>query len=491
MRLNLSSQIAFNKVPEEYYHPRSAVERSELTRREKIPTDIFPKMEEGAQAIVDAVEKLIKQKDSDGRMCVLGLGTGTSLTPIYEEMVRRYEAGQLSFHNVIVFNAYEYYPLKPDDKNSCIRQLHARLLDRVDIAPQNIFSPDSTINQNYVLNYCRQYEQRINSCGGIDVMLLGIGRMGNIATNEPGSTVTSTSRLILLDPVAREEMSMSFASQDLVPPCCITMGIATILKARKIYLTAWGESKADIIQKTVEEHVSDSIPASFLQRITLLKQRLVEIEKQKTTQRKNRGRLIRVALVGYTNVGKSTIMNLLAKSEVFAENKLFATLDTTVRKVVIENLPFLLADTVGFIRKLPTDLVDSFKSTLDEVREADLLVHVVDISHPDFEEQIEVVNTTLKELGASDKPMMMIFNKIDNYSWVEKEEDDLTPATRENITLDELRRTWMAKLGDSCLFISAKERENIDEMRDVLYKRVRELHVQKYPYNDFLYPTED
>ena len=229
----------------------------------------------------------------------------------------------------------------------------------------------------------------------------------------------------------------------------------------------------------------------ILQRITLLKQRLVEIEKQKTTQRKNRGRLIRVALVGYTNVGKSTTMNLLAKSEVFAENKLFATLDTTVRKVVIENLPFLLADTVGFIRKLPTDLVDSFKSTLDEVREADLLVHVVDISHPDFEEQIEVVNTTLKELGASDKPMMIIFNKIDNYHWVEKEEDDLTPATRENITLDELRRTWMAKLGDSCLFISAKERMNIDEMREALYKRVRELHVQKYPYNDFLYPTED
>lgn len=229
----------------------------------------------------------------------------------------------------------------------------------------------------------------------------------------------------------------------------------------------------------------------ILQRITLLKQRLAEIEKQKTTQRKNRGRLIRVALVGYTNVGKSTIMNLLAKSEVFAENKLFATLDTTVRKVVIENLPFLLADTVGFIRKLPTDLVDSFKSTLDEVREADLLVHVVDISHPDFEEQIEVVNSTLKELGASDKPMMIIFNKIDNYHWVEKEEDDLTPITRENITLDDLRRTWMAKLGDSCLFISAKKRENIDEMREVLYKRVRELHVQKYPYNDFLYPTED
>ena len=229
----------------------------------------------------------------------------------------------------------------------------------------------------------------------------------------------------------------------------------------------------------------------ILQRITLLKQRLAEIEKQKTTQRKNRGRLIRAALVGYTNVGKSTIMNLLAKSEVFAENKLFATLDTTVRKVVIENLPFLLADTVGFIRKLPTDLVDSFKSTLDEVREADLLIHVVDISHPDFEEQIEVVNATLKDLGASDKPMMMIFNKIDNYHWVEKEADDLTPATRENITLAELRRTWMARMGDSCLFISAKEKLNIDEMRTAIYKRVRELHVQKYPYNDFLYPTED
>lgn len=229
----------------------------------------------------------------------------------------------------------------------------------------------------------------------------------------------------------------------------------------------------------------------ILQRITLLKQRLAEIEKQKTTQRKNRGRLIRAALVGYTNVGKSTIMNLLAKSEVFAENKLFATLDTTVRKVVIENLPFLLADTVGFIRKLPTDLVDSFKSTLDEVREADLLIHVVDISHPDFEEQIEVVNSTLKDLEASDKPIMMIFNKIDNYHWVEKEADDLTPTTRENITLDELRRTWMARMGDSCLFISAKEKLNIDEMRTAIYNRVRELHVQKYPYNDFLYPTED
>ena len=226
----------------------------------------------------------------------------------------------------------------------------------------------------------------------------------------------------------------------------------------------------------------------ILQRITLLKQRLEEIDKQKNTQRKNRGRMIRVALVGYTNVGKSTIMNLLSKSEVFAENKLFATLDTTVRKVVIDNLPFLLADTVGFIRKLPTDLVDSFKSTLDEVREADLLLHVVDISHPDFEEQIQVVEKTLSDLGCSEKPSMIIFNKIDNYHWIEKDEDDLTPETRENIALEDLEKTWMARLNDNCLFISAKAKINIDEFRRTLYTKVRELHVQKYPYNDFLYP---
>jgi GTP-binding protein HflX len=231
----------------------------------------------------------------------------------------------------------------------------------------------------------------------------------------------------------------------------------------------------------------------ILHRITLLKQRLQEIDQQKTTQRKNRGRLIRVALVGYTNVGKSTMMNLLSKSEVFAENKLFATLDTTVRKMTIENLPFLLADTVGFIRKLPTHLVDSFKSTLDEVREADLLVHVVDISHPDFEEQIRVVETTLKELGCAETPAMIVFNKIDAYTWVEKEADDLTPATKENVSLDELKKTWMSRLGHylECVFISAKEKENIDELRDILYKRVRELHVQKYPYNDFLYQDYD
>ena len=229
----------------------------------------------------------------------------------------------------------------------------------------------------------------------------------------------------------------------------------------------------------------------ILQRITLLKQRLAEIDKQKTTQRKNRGRLIRVALVGYTNVGKSTMMNLLAKSDVFAENKLFATLDTTVRKMTIDNLPFLLADTVGFIRKLPSDLVESFKSTLDEVREADLLVHVVDISHPDFEEQIRVVEQTLSELGCAETPSLMVFNKIDAYRWTPQDDDDLTPPKKENISLADLQKTWMAKMQGECLFISAREKQNIDELREVLYKKVRELHVQKYPYNDFLYTIEE
>jgi len=267
-------------------------------------------------------------------------------------------------------------------------------------------------------------------------------------------------------------------------------------------------------------------------RMALLKQRLADIDTQKTTQRKSRGRLIRVALVGYTNVGKSTLMNLLSKSDIFAENKLFATLDTTVRKVIIDNLPFLLSDTVGFIRKLPTDLVESFKSTLDEVREADLLLHVVDISHPDFEDQIKVVENTLADLGAADKPQIIVFNKIDAYTWVEKEADDLTPRTKENIPLDELMNTWMARLGSEKLkvksensgaqedesgiksftvnedlkiiptevekgsilgsfFISAKTKANMEEFREVLYKKVREMHVQKYPYNDFLYANYD
>ena len=229
----------------------------------------------------------------------------------------------------------------------------------------------------------------------------------------------------------------------------------------------------------------------ILNRMSLLKERLAEIDRQKTTQRKGRGRLIRVALVGYTNVGKSTLMNLLAKSEVFAENKLFATLDTTVRKVIIDNLPFLLSDTVGFIRKLPTDLVDSFKSTLDEVREADLLLHVVDISHPDFEEQIQVVEKTLADLKCAEKPTMIIFNKIDAYTFVEKAADDLTPKTKENITLPELMKTWMAKLNENCMFISAKEKTNLDELKERVYAKVKELHVQKYPYNDFLFQRYD
>lgn len=228
----------------------------------------------------------------------------------------------------------------------------------------------------------------------------------------------------------------------------------------------------------------------ILQRITLLKQRLKDIEKQKTTQRKNRGRLIRAALVGYTNVGKSTIMNLLSKSDVFAENKLFATLDTTVRKVVIQNLPFLLADTVGFIRKLPTDLIESFKSTLDEVKEADILIHVIDISHPDFEEQMQIVNQTLLDIGCANKPYMIVFNKIDNYKWEEKEDDDLTPITKKNISPQQLKNTWMAKLDNDCIFISAKEKENINNLKDMIYQKVKKLHVQKYPYNDFLYTIE-
>ena len=225
----------------------------------------------------------------------------------------------------------------------------------------------------------------------------------------------------------------------------------------------------------------------ILNRMSLLKQRLAEIDRQKTTQRSNRGRMIRVALVGYTNVGKSTLMNLLSKSEVFAENKLFATLDTTVRKVIVDNLPFLLSDTVGFIRKLPHDLVDSFKSTLDEVREADLLLHVVDISHPEFEDQIKVVEKTLADLGCADKPSMIIFNKVDAYRWVEKDADDLTPATRENVSLDDLIHTWMTRLSGECLFISALEKTGYDTLRQVLYNKVREMHVQKYPYNDFLF----
>ena len=222
-------------------------------------------------------------------------------------------------------------------------------------------------------------------------------------------------------------------------------------------------------------------------RIAKLKEDLKKIDRQMAVQRSNRGQLVRVALVGYTNVGKSTLMNLIAKSEVFAENKLFATLDTTVRKVVFDNLPFLLSDTVGFIRKLPTELIESFKSTLDEVREADLLLHVVDISHPQFEDQIAVVKQTLQEIGAGDKPVYLVFNKVDAYTWIEKADDDLTPATAENRSLDELKQSWIAKANTPCIFLSAKQRTNIDKFRQDLYGMVREIHAGRYPFNNFLY----
>ena len=222
-------------------------------------------------------------------------------------------------------------------------------------------------------------------------------------------------------------------------------------------------------------------------RISLLKKKLVQIDKQKATQRKNRGSMVRVSLVGYTNVGKSTLMNILSKSDVFAENKLFATLDTTVRKVVVENLPFLLSDTVGFIRKLPHSLIESFKSTLDEVRESDILLHVVDISHPDFEDQIKTVKNTLTEIGASDKHTMMIFNKIDAYTFTEKDEDDLTPVEKENLSLEDLKKTWMAGTDQRCAFISAKKKTNIDTLRSLLYEEVKKIHIKRYPYNSYLY----
>lgn len=225
----------------------------------------------------------------------------------------------------------------------------------------------------------------------------------------------------------------------------------------------------------------------ILNRISLLKKQLQAIDRQMTTQRQNRGKMVRVALVGYTNVGKSTMMNLLSKSDVFAENKLFATLDTTVRKVIIDNLPFLMSDTVGFIRKLPTTLIESFKSTLDEVREADLLVHIVDISHPNFEEQYEVVNKTLLDVCKEQKPTILVFNKIDAFTYIPQDDDDLSEKRRENYSLDELRQTWMSRMDDNCIFVSAGKKLNIEELKQMLYDRVKEIHVKRFPYNDFLF----
>lgn len=265
MKLNLSSQIVLNQIPEEFYRPTTAIERSEITRFEKVPTDIFPTIEEGAIDIANHLEADIKKREQEGRKYVMGVGSGSSLTPIFHELIKRHQAGKLSFKNVVVFNAYEYFPLSEENVNRGINQLKERFLNHIDIEAENIFTPDGTIAQNDVQEHCRQYEQHIKELGGLDVILLGIGRMGNIATNEPGSSITSASRLILIDETSREEMKMSFGSQESVPPCSITMGVSTILSARKIFLTAWGEEKAEIIKKTVEGKVSDAIPASFLQ----------------------------------------------------------------------------------------------------------------------------------------------------------------------------------------------------------------------------------
>ena len=265
MKLNLSSQIVLNQIPEEFYRPATAIERSEITRFEKVPTDIFPTIEEGAIDIANHLEADIKKREQEGRKYVMGVGSGSSLTPIFQELIKRHQAGKLSFKNVVVFNAYEYFPLSEENVNRGINQLKERFLNHIDIEAENIFTPDGTIAQNDVQDHCRQYEQHIKELGGLDVILLGIGRMGNIATNEPGSSLTSASRLILIDETSREEMKMSFGSQESVPPCSITMGVSTILSARKIFLTAWGEEKAEIIKKTVEGKVSDAIPASFLQ----------------------------------------------------------------------------------------------------------------------------------------------------------------------------------------------------------------------------------
>ena len=265
MKLNLSSQIVLNQIPEEFYRPATAIERSEITRFEKVPTDIFPTIEEGAIDIANHLEADIKKREQEGRKYVMGVGSGSSLTPIFHELIKRHQAGKLSFKNVVVFNAYEYFPLSEENVNRSINQLKERFLNHIDIDVENIFTPDGTIAQNDVQEHCRQYEQHIKELGGLDVILLGIGRMGNIATNEPGSSITSASRLILIDETSREEMKMSFGSQESVPPCSITMGVSTILSARKIFLTAWGEEKAEIIKKTVEGKVSDAIPASFLQ----------------------------------------------------------------------------------------------------------------------------------------------------------------------------------------------------------------------------------
>ena len=265
MNLNLSSEIVLNQVSADFYSPKSEVERSQVTRCEKIPTDIYPNVDEASRKIADDIEREIRRKDANNQMCVLGLGTGTSLTPVYAELARRHQEEGLSFRNVIVFNVYEYYPLKPDAQNSCIEQLRQRFLNHVDIKETNIHTFDFCINQDKVREHCRHYEQLIAEAGGIDAMMLGLGRLGNIGTNVPGSSMNSGPRLILLDPIIREELSLSFGNNEQIPATAMTMGVGTILSARKIFLTAWGDEKASIIQKTVEGRITDTLPASFLQ----------------------------------------------------------------------------------------------------------------------------------------------------------------------------------------------------------------------------------
>ena len=264
MKMNLSSSIVLNKIPEQFYRPRTAVDRSEITRNEKLTTEIFAKVDEGVRLIANAIEADIKAAETAGRDCVLGLGTGQSLTPVFEELIRRHEAG-LSFANVVVFNAYEYFPLNEGTKNSSLVKLHELFLDKVDVKPENVFSFDGTIAQNMVTEHCRAYEKQIKAHGGIDILVLGIGRRGNVASNEPGSGLTSVARLVLTDDITRNEMNMSFVSQEPVPPCSVTLGMSNILKAKKIFVTAWGDEKADIIQKMVEGNISEDIPATFLQ----------------------------------------------------------------------------------------------------------------------------------------------------------------------------------------------------------------------------------
>ena len=320
-------------------------------------------------------------------------------------------------------------------------------------------------------------------CPQVDVVIfddeLSAGQLRNIE-RELGRKILDRTNLILDIFAARAQTSYARTQVELAQYQYLLprlTGMWTHLERQRggIGMRGPGETEIETDRRIVRD------------RISRLKEQLKKIDKQMAVQRSNRGQLVRVALVGYTNVGKSTIMNLISKSEVFAENKLFATLDTTVRKVVLDNLPFLLSDTVGFIRKLPHQLVESFKSTLDEVREADLLLHVVDISHPNFEEQIAVVKETLQEIGAGEKPVFLIFNKIDAYSFIQKDEDDLTPATKENMTLDELKNSWIAKANTPCIFISARERINIDKLRKDLYGMVREIHAGRYPFNNFLY----